>query len=190
MAALPDFPVIAAGTASGVVVAAGFNGFLTLAEHVRQLPYGRPAHQQDTLAVLREKCGTCSDKHRLLAAVAQECGRSDIELVIGLYEMSERNTPGVGSILRNAGVASIPEAHCYLRHAGQRHDFTGLAAGAESPFQSLSTECVVMPASLVADKAALHRQALEQWAVSQGFSAAQAWALREACVAALGTVVR
>src|SRR5699024_5304680 len=149
--------------------------------------YGRPADPQDMLAILCEKRGTCSGKHRLLAAVAHERGRTDIELVVGLYAMGEHNTPGVDSILRNAGVDAIPEAHCYLRHDGQRHDFTGLAGGSQSPFQSLYAEFVVSPENLVADKAILHRRALRKWAVNNDFSEAQAWTLREACIAALAT---
>lgn len=187
MVALPDFPVVAAGAASRKAVAVGFTGFTALAEFVRKLPYGRPVGQHDMLAVLREKRGTCSGKHRLLAAVAQECGHSDIELVVGIYAMSMYNTPEVGAVLRNAGVDSIPEAHCYLRCCSQRHDFTGLTGGEESPFQSLSAEFVVSPESLIEDKAILHRQALQQWAANHGFSEAQAWTLREACIAALAT---
>jgi hypothetical protein len=34
--------------------------------------------------------------------------------MLGIYEMHERNTPGVGAVLEREGLSGIPEAHCYL----------------------------------------------------------------------------
>ncbi|HEX5513078.1 MAG TPA: hypothetical protein VFY81_01675, partial [Gammaproteobacteria bacterium] len=107
----------------------GLVTFEALAEQVRAVPYGRPQKPDELLSVLTENRGTCSGKHRLLAAVAHECGRSEIELIVGIYAMSEDNTPGVGGVLQSAGVMSIPEAHCYLAAHGRRLDFTGLGSG-------------------------------------------------------------
>jgi hypothetical protein len=106
-------------------------------------------------------------------------------LTLGLYEMSERNTPGVGRILAAAGVHTIPEAHCYLTYQAKRHDFTGLEFGAASPFDSLMDECNVAPAELLAFKGRYHRAALARWAASIGFDPQRAWQLREQCIAEL-----
>jgi hypothetical protein len=57
-----------------------------LAEHVRKLPYGRTANTEDPLAVLRQGRGTCSGKHEFLAAIAQDCGHSEVQLTVGTYE--------------------------------------------------------------------------------------------------------
>jgi hypothetical protein len=92
----------------------GFVRFGVLAEHVRALPYRR-VESRDVAAVLRECCGTCSTKHRLLALVAHESGRLEVQLTIGIYEMSARNTPDVAGVLRSASLPFIPEAllpHC------------------------------------------------------------------------------
>jgi hypothetical protein len=163
----------------------GWNDFRALCEHVRALPYGRVSHAADALSVLREHKGTCSSKHRLLAAVAHDCGHPEIELVVGIYAMSEVNTPGVGAVLRTAACVSIPEAHCYLRVGEARWDFTGLSAGRESPFASLLEEHVVLPEALGTTKLSLHDRALERWAATVGRSPAAAWSLREACIDAL-----
>jgi hypothetical protein len=127
----------------GYVRCRGFDSFVHLAEHVRSLPYGRPANAEDPLAVLREGRGTCSAKHRFLATVAQDCGHSEVRLAVGIYEMSEENTPGVGNVLGPASLTSIPEAHCYLSIAGDRYDFTDLSAGSSSPFAALLAEYTV-----------------------------------------------
>src|ERR1700685_323922 len=92
----------------------GFDSFAHLAEHVRALPYGRTANSEDPLAVLQERRGTCSAKHRFLATVAQDCGHSEVRLTVGIYEMSEENTPGVGRGLGTASLTRFPQAHCYL----------------------------------------------------------------------------
>jgi hypothetical protein len=44
--------------------------------------------------------------------------------MLGLFNMEEINTPGVGEALRQCGLTSIPEAHCYLRFGGERVDLT------------------------------------------------------------------
>ena len=163
----------------------GFDFFEDLAEHVRKLPYGRTSNAQDPLALLRQGRGTCSAKHQLLAAVAQDCGHSEVQLTVGIYEMSEDNTPGVGTVLNAASLTSIPEAHCYLSIEGERFDFTGLSAGRLSPFAALLAEYTASPTNLSHVKAELHQEAIAAWASDQGISQEAAWATREACIAAL-----
>lgn len=163
----------------------GFKLLEELAEHVRVLPYGRPANPNEPLAVLRQGRGTCSAKHQLLAAVAQDCGHSDVQLIVGIYEMSEENTPGVGRVLNEASLTSIPEAHCYLSIEGERFDFTGLPAGSSSPFATLSAEYRVSPTNLSQIKIEIHKAAIAAWAGDRGLSMEAAWATREACIAAL-----
>jgi GNAT superfamily N-acetyltransferase len=163
----------------------GFESFAQLAEHVRKLPYGRTANTDEPVAVLRQGRGTCSAKHQLLAAVAQDCGHSEVRLTVGIYEMSEDNTPGVGAVLNAASLTSIPEAHCYLSIEGDRFDFTGLPAGRSSPFAVLLAEYRVSPTDLPQSKVELHKEAIAAWAREHGISEAAAWATREACIAAL-----
>jgi hypothetical protein len=137
------------------------------------------------LAVLQQGCGTCSAKHQLLAAVAQDCGHSEVQLTVGIYEMSEENTPGVGVVLSAASLKGIPEAHCYLSIEGERFDFTGLPAGSSSPFAALVAEYTVSPTNLPQIKIEIHKEAIAAWARYRGISKEAAWATREACIAAL-----
>lgn len=187
MSAELNFEIVGGSPVAEGVRRHGFDRFPGLAEHVRQLPYGRPSCARDVLAVLEEGQGTCSSKHRLLAAVAHECGHPEVELVVGLYAMSEQNTPGVGAVLAGAGVVSIPEAHCYLRVGDRRYDFTGLSSGASSPFEALYSEHLVPPAQLPEEKVKLHQDAIRAWAARHGMPFADAWALREACIQALAS---
>lgn len=181
---LPDFKIVARSPLSRGVVGAGINTFAALIQHVLRIPYGRIT-SDSPLAVLVENRGTCSSKHRLLAEVAREFEHPEIALMIGIYDMSENNTPGIRVVLDEANVESIPEAHCYLMIDGARFDLTGLRAGNVSPFQSLVTETGVLPVDLAQTKKHLHTQALRIWAHRHGRSLDDAWVIREACIAAL-----
>jgi hypothetical protein len=179
------FTIRPAGTLCEAIIASGFSNFEQLAIHVRSLQYGRIRSPGHPLGVLEERRGTCSSKHRLLAAVAHESGHLEVELTVGIYEMSEQNTPGVGATLASASLRSVPEAHCYLTVDGQRFDFTGLPSGPASPFDSLMSEHTVRPCDLVESKPRLHRAAIATWAMAAGIAEEIVWTTREACIAAL-----
>ena len=180
-----DFPIQNSGTLSAHVLSLGFKRFLSFAEHVRTLSYGRIADSHDVLAVIREQKGTCSSKHLLLASLAHECGHPDIRLTVGIYQMSEDNTPGVGPALGRAGLKCIPEAHCYLKYKGSRYDFTGLEKGKSSPFDTISLEQYVNPVDLAEVKNTLHRQEIEKFASRLGLAPGAVWEIREDCIKVL-----
>jgi hypothetical protein len=185
-----DFPISSSGSLSSAVRALGLSTFAEVAEHVRALPYGRVTAGDDVLSVLRAGRGTCSSKHRFLAALAAECHHPDFRLTLGLYAMCERNTPGVGRILSAAGVDAIPEAHCYVTVGGERYDFTGLPSGTSSPFAFLIDERTIAPNDLPALKLRYHREALARWASAVGMDPERAWRLREQCITHLADLER
>jgi hypothetical protein len=181
---LPTFEITAHSPLSQGVCRFGMTTFSQLTRRVLAIPYGRTS-SDSSLAVLVENRGTCSSKHRLLAEVAQEFQHFEVTLMVGIYAMSEENTPGVGVVLDAAQLDSIPEAHCYLKVDESRFDFTGLRAGRQSPFQSLTKESVVLPGELSHDKKRLHAKHLEIWAEQHKISIDDAWSIREACIAVL-----
>jgi len=133
-AALPERHLVPVGEVSAAFRARGCHTFRDAAGLLWNLPYGRNADRADYRLVLVEGRGTCSTKHALLAALAIE-QRIAIELRLGIYQMTDANTPGVGRVLERAGLPSIPEAHCWLRHLGVDVDVTmppGLPAVARS----------------------------------------------------------
>jgi hypothetical protein len=118
-------PVIlkSAGPVTAAFEAIGIKDFRTAAAYVNRIPYGRAANLDDVLGVIRQQRGTCSTKHALLCRLALEQDLK-IALVIGIYRMNARNTPGVGKVLERYGLESLPEAHCFLRSHGMRVDVT------------------------------------------------------------------
>jgi hypothetical protein len=186
-AALPDEELVLPGDVSAAFRERGCRTFRDAARVVWNLPYGRNADRADYRLVLVEELGTCSTKHALLAALAVE-QKIAIELRLGIYEMSDANTPGVGRVLARAGLSSIPEAHCWLHHLGVDFDLTmppGPSIGATRDFLHEET---IRSDQIGAYKARVHRQFLATWLARRSradIDLDDAWRIREACIAVL-----
>ncbi|UWZ82028.1 hypothetical protein [Occallatibacter riparius] len=157
---------------------------------VQSLPYARNARPECPLAVLDEECGTCSTKHALMQRLANEQHIS-MKLIVGIYEMSGHNTPGVGEVLKPFGLSSLPEAHCYLRLRGKRIDLTGLPhTQGRKPIQHFLLEETIEPDEITDYKVWLHKCALEAWStrLTLGqYSTPELWRIREQCIRALSS---
>src|SRR5207249_9809588 len=140
---------------------AGVDDFAGAARYLLNVPYGRITERSRFWLVLREGRGTCTTKHALLAELAREQD-IDVSLILGIYEMNERNTPGVGRVLRKYGLESIPEAHCYLAHKGGGIDITGVPAGAELIDSFLHEEPITVD-QIGAYKNDRHERVLRVW---------------------------
>ena len=91
---------------------AGVDDFAGAARYLLNLPYGRITERSRLWLVLTEGRGTCTTKHTLLAELAREQS-IDVKLILGIYEMNERNTPGVGHVLEPAA-SSVPEPASFV----------------------------------------------------------------------------
>jgi hypothetical protein len=163
--------------------------FRSAGQYVSCLPYARNAHPEDPLVVLIEKRGTCSTKHALLRRLALEQDLN-VKLVLGIYEMTAQNTPGVGHVLARYGLAILPEAHCYLRMAGGRIDVTRAIDGPTAePISRFLYEEEIDPAQITGYKTGLHKRFLTQWIIDNGglggLSLSDLWLIREECIASL-----
>jgi len=178
-----------AGEISGAFLQARLIDYRAAARFVSRLPYGRNANVNGPLMVIHEGRGTCSTKHALLRRLAMEQG-IDVALVIGIYEMHERNTPGVGPVLKRYGLATLPEAHCYLRFRGNRIDVTReVGANPPEPIACFLHEENIRPEQIGDYKTALHRHFLQRWMAGTGVAGGrnldEIWRIREECIAAL-----
>ncbi|MGC1343078.1 MAG: hypothetical protein WA854_12175, partial [Candidatus Binataceae bacterium] len=178
------------GEVTRAFVSIGSKDFRAAARYVHTLPYGRNSSRTDPLIVIREHRGTCSTKHTLLARLAL-AQRIEIALVIGVYRMNERNTPGVGRVLAANGLEYVPEAHCYLRYREDRIDVTReIADGPAEPIAHFLYEEEISPEQIGDYKIALHQRSMRDWIASpdapHGFGFDELWKIREACIAALG----
>lgn len=156
---------------------------------LQEMAYGRLAEGHTYRQVLHDGRGTCSTKHAVLAEVATEAGVAAL-LTVGLYDMCEANTPGVGDILTAAGLPSIPEAHCYVILDGDRIDVTRARTIQTYDIGEIHDEFVVEPEELATHKESIHREFLSTWmaahpALVDGRGEVEMWNIRELCIAAL-----
>ena len=185
---LPEAPLNAAGADSEAFLRVGCPSYRDAARYLNGLPYGRNTDRADFRRVLSERRGTCSTKHALLAAVALE-QNLPVSLMIGVYDMTEANTPGVGPVLSAHGLDSIPEAHCYLRYAGRRVDITRSGVSPDAPIARFHDEWTITPSQIGAHKLMLHQRFLRNWLRARpeiSISFAELWSIREACIRELG----
>ena len=184
---LPAEKLVPAGPITARFLALGVPDFREAARYLLSLPYGRTSDRADVTLVLNEGRGTCSSKHALLAQLAAE-QRVPVTLTLGIYEMTEANTPGAGRILASHGLSSLPEAHCYVVHSGRRVDITRSGKEPAEPITRFLHEEIIRPEQVGKYKEAVHRRFLTQWLTSMpgGRTPEEVWRIREECIAALG----
>jgi len=182
---LPDVSFSRNGPATEAFVGHGVRDLRAAAQCLREIPYGRISDRERPLLMLDERRGTCTTKHAALALLAAEQG-VDLALMLGVYEMSEANTPGVGAVLARHALTCLPEAHCYVSWHGTRLDITRAVAAAE-PITRLLFEERITPGQIGAYKIARHREMLAAWLIEHrpGLALDDAWRIREACIAAI-----
>jgi hypothetical protein len=183
-----DHVLVGEGQITRLFRTAGIRDFASAAQHILRLPYGRITDRNRFWLVLEEGRGTCTTKHALLAELAAE-NHIAAQLTLGIYEMSERNTPGVGRVLNKYGLSYIPEAHCYLCYRGQRIDLTGVPPGAEPIMHFLHEEPITIN-QIGTYKNDLHKRFLAEWllghAALRDHGVEYVWRIRDECIAVLG----
>ncbi len=187
---LPEVPIAASGSLAIRFRERGCTTFRQAAYHLYTLPYGRNSDRSDLLLVLSEGRGTCSTKHALLAALAQELGVA-IKLMLGIFEMCEANTPGVGVVLEKHQLSSIPEAHTYLQYEGSRVDITRSNVNPAVEIHHFIREQEIRPDQIGTYKISFHRDFIREWLLQHrelsGFTPETLWSIREECISTLGS---
>ena len=163
------------------------NTFESLCNNIQQLPYGRNSNREDIILVWREQKGTCSSKHAFLKHVADLNTIPNIELILGMYKMTESNTRKIGTILTRNGLDYIPEAHCYLKQDGKRIDYTSQNSGIKKIENDILEEQIISPSQVVDFKVNFHKNYIRQWIINDKIpmSFNEVWAIREKCISNL-----
>ena len=188
--ALPDSHLHPAGEVTADFLRVGARTYRDASKIVYELPYGRTSSRTDLTAVLREGRGTCSSKHALLRLLASEQGIA-VKLVLGIYLMNERNTPGVGVVLTKYQLKEIPEAHCYVVYDDKRIDVTRAVRTSVEPIDCFLHEEEISPSQVGEYKIAMHQDFVRRWLPTANLGADwdfdRLWRAREECIAALAS---
>jgi hypothetical protein len=136
-------------------------GFLEACRYVHDLPYGYNSDRDDLMILFKEKMGSCTTKHAVIATLAAEL-QLQIEKSIGIYAMTEELVTGTQHILEKYEVPYVPMVHCFLVYQGYRVDLSeGNRNGKNGPIDNfLYTEKVAANIS-GKDEYLLYRKALK-----------------------------
>ena len=131
--------------------------------------------------VLSEKKGTCSSKHALLKSIADFNNVPNINLIIGIYRMTESNTPKIGVELTENSIKFIPEAHCYLKINVNRIDLTTKESEFDKIKKDILQEKVIEPNQVSKFKVDYHKDFVKRWLkeIKSKFTFNEIWRIRE-----------
>ena len=179
-----DYKLTSKDKLTKLVRSKGIETWSELTEFIKSLPYGRNKNRTDFGLVISEKKGTCSSKHALLKSIADLNNISNIDLVIGIYRMTELNTPKIGTELTDNSIEFIPEAHCYLKINENRIDVTSEQSEFKKIEKDIIQEKLIEPFQVADFKVDYHKNFLKDWIneTKSKFSFAQIWLIREKCI--------
>ena len=185
MSILPDFMIEAEGPFSEAFRQLKVHSFSEACQWVKDVPYARNSNREDLLLVLRENRGTCSSKHGLLTALAEENACQDIELIAGFFLMSPETHPKLTDFFADKPYSAIPECHCYLRIKGERFDFTGTDDLQTRVAGRFLREQRIEPQQVGKWKPKIHWEYLNSWLKRNpqiSLTTDELWADRESCI--------
>jgi len=158
----PDKKISEAGPVSKEFLDLGIQGFQDACRYVHSLPYGYNSDRDDLMILFKEKMGTCTTKHAVVATLAAELGLP-VTRGVGIYAMTEAIVTGTDKILAEYGLPYVPMIHCFLEHGNHRVDLTeGNRNGKNRPIDDfLYTDRVAATIS-AKDEYMIYRRALSE----------------------------
>ena len=120
---LPDAEINPVGELSIKFLDLGIKTFRRACDYVHTIDYGYNTNYDDKMIFFKEKKGTCTTKHAVIAGLAEEL---EIPLYkhVCIYKFTEDITTGVDEILKKFEIPYIPMVHCFLIYESYRFDLT------------------------------------------------------------------
>jgi hypothetical protein len=158
----PEKAIIGTGSVSKTVLDLGIRSFRDACRYVNELPYGYNSDRDDLMILFKEKMGTCTTKHAVIATLAAELGLP-ITRGVGIYAMTEAIVTGTDKILAEYGLPYLPMIHCFLEHGNYRVDLTeGNRNGKNRPIDIFLYTDRVAAAISAKDEYMIYRRALSE----------------------------
>lgn len=170
-----------------LAVSKGISNWATLVRNIQELPYGRNQSRIDFSLVIKENKGTCSSKHALLKQVADLNNIPNVDLVLAIYKMNDKNTPGIDLSKVTRKLAYIPEAHCYLKVNNESLDITTPNSSITRIENDIISETIIKPEQVGQYKIDYHQKFILDWITQNEIKLSfdQVWQFREQCIANL-----
>jgi hypothetical protein len=119
----PDSTIYKKGIISEMFLSLKIKTFLEACVYVHEVPYGYNSLTDDVLILFKEKFGSCTTKHAVIATLAEELN-IPVYKMIGIYAMNEEIATGTNRILEKYHLPYLPMIHCFLISDSYRVDLT------------------------------------------------------------------
>ena len=120
---LPDAEIKPVGELSNKFLDLGFKTFKDACNYVHNIDYGYNTDYDDKMIFFKEKKGSCTSKHAVIAGLAQELNIPLYKHVC-VYKFTEEITTGVNEILKKYEIPYVPMVHCFLVYENYQFDLT------------------------------------------------------------------
>jgi len=183
-----NFKIKANANISGLFLKNDISDFTMAMNFIRKLAYGRNKNKADLSSLFTDNCGTCSTKHAILKALANENAQPEVKLMLGIFRMNKTNMPAVATVLDKHELNYIPEAHNYLNIKNAIVDCTTIHSSGATFINDLVTEIEIAPNQITDFKVNFHKAYLQEWLLHESnltIPLEELWKIREECIAAL-----
>ncbi len=120
---LPDAEIKPLGIISRKFLELDIKSFKEACKYVHDTDYGYNSDYDDKMIFFKEKMGTCTTKHAVIAGLAEELGIPLFKYV-GVYKLTEKISTGTSDILEKYDLLYVPMVHCFLVYNQFRFDLT------------------------------------------------------------------
>jgi hypothetical protein len=120
---LPDAIIKTSGKISKKFLELGIKSFKEACEYISNVEYGYNTNYDDDMILFKENKGTCTTKHAVIAALAEELNIPLFKYV-GIYKFTEEISTGANELLKKYHIPYVPMIHCFLVYDQYRFDLT------------------------------------------------------------------
>jgi hypothetical protein len=120
---LPDAELIPVGELSKKFLDLGIKTFKDACNYVHNIDYGYNTNYEDKMIFFKEKKGSCTSKHAVIAGLAHEL-KIPLYKHVCVYKLTEEITTGVNEILNKYEIPYVPMVHCFLVYDKYKFDLT------------------------------------------------------------------
>lgn len=186
---VPNFNITPGNPMGDIFISQGITTYYDAIRAVHKLPYGRVANPLDYGSIMTEGKGTCSTKHAAIKTLAEEHAIYGLQLELVVYAMDEKNTPGVGEVLKKYDLPYMLEAHTFLAYDEEEYDYTFSGSHTMAWKESVLMQTTIDTDQIGDFKKEYHQSVLLDW-ISRDrlpYSLLDLWEIRQECIQALSS---
>jgi hypothetical protein len=159
---LPDAEIRSKGELSQRFLKLGIKTFKKACNYVHNIEYGYNTNYDDKFILFKEKKGSCTSKHAVIAGLAEEL-KIPLFKHVGVYKFTEEISTDTEEILKKYEIPYVPMIHCFLVYRDNQFDLTeGNCNGKNTSIEEFIHEEKVDPFITTKDEYLLFKKVLKE----------------------------